>query len=104
MVVCRRFHKGMQKGPSSIAALIGVAFASASALVAIWLRSYGYAVGGLAAQDPLLLAGLRTGVVLSSAGCIFVILGLRPPSRLRWLGFAWALLGLLFWVGTAVLR
>jgi hypothetical protein len=94
----------MQKSPSSIAALIGFAFASASALVAIWLRAYGYAVVGLAHQDPLLLAGLRTGVALSSAGCIFAIIGLRPPSRLRWLGLAWALLSLLFWVATAVMR
>lgn len=104
MVVCRRFDNSVRKNPSSFAALIGVAFASASALVAIWLRSYGYAVGGLAHQDPLMLASLRTGVTLSSAGCIFAIAGLRPPSRERWLGFAWALLGLLFWVGTAVLR
>jgi hypothetical protein len=94
----------MQKSPSSIAALIGFALASASALLAIWLRSYAYAVGGLAHQDPLLLEGLRTGIALSSAGCIFAIAGLRPPSRERWLGFAWALLGLLFWVGTVVLR
>jgi hypothetical protein len=94
----------MQKSPSSIAALIGFALASASALLAIWLRSYGYAIGGFSHHDPLLIAGFRTGIALSLAGCIFSMIGLRPPSRLRWLGLVWALLGFLFWIGTAFMQ
>jgi hypothetical protein len=94
----------MQKSPSSIAALIGLALASASALLAIWLRSYGYAIGGFPHHDPLLVAGFRTGIALSLAGCTFAMIGLRPPSRLRWLGVVWAMLGLLFWIGTAFMQ
>jgi hypothetical protein len=94
----------MQKSPSSIAALIGFALAGASVLLGLWIRSYGYAIGGFSHQDPLLVAGFRTGIALSLVGSIFAIIGLRPPSRLRWLGFAWALLGLLFWVSTAFVQ
>jgi hypothetical protein len=93
----------MQKSPKSVAALIGFALASASALLAIWLRSYGYAVGGFRDYDPLLMAGFRTGMALSAAASVFAIIGLRQPNRLRWLGVGWALLGLLFWVGTALM-
>jgi hypothetical protein len=104
VVVCRRFHKSMGKSPNSIAALIGFALASASTLLAVWLRSYGYAIGGFRHYDPLLLAGFRTGMGLSAAASVFAIVGLRQPNRLRWLGLGWALLGLLFWVGTALME
>ena len=32
------------------------------------------------------------------------LIGLRPATRRRWLGVGWALLGLLFWAGTALMR
>jgi hypothetical protein len=94
----------MLKDSRSIAALAGFVLATASALIAIWLWSYGFAVGGLAHADPLLVASFRTGMALSGVGLLFALVGLRPPSRMRWLGVAWALLGLLFWGGTALMR
>jgi len=38
----------------------------------------------------------------ASAETIFILN--RPATRTRWLGVAWALLGLLFWGGTALMR
>jgi hypothetical protein len=86
----------VDKTPASLATLVGSALATASALLAIWLMSYGYATGGLRNHDPLLVAGFRTGLALSLAASIFSGVGLR-----RWLGLAFALAGLLFWARTA---
>jgi hypothetical protein len=94
----------MPKESRSIAALAGFVLATASALIAIWLRSYGFAVGGLAHGDPLVTASFRTGLALSGVALLFALVGLQPPTRTRWLGAAWALLGLLFWAGTALTR
>jgi hypothetical protein len=94
----------MQKDSSSIAALAGFALATASTLIAIWLRSYGFAVGGVAHGDPLLTASFRTGIALSGVALLFALIGLRPPSRMRRLGVGWALLGLAFWLVTALMR
>jgi hypothetical protein len=94
----------MPKDSRSIAALAGFVLATASALIATWLRSYGFAVGGLVHGDPLLIASFRTGLSLSGLGLLFALIGLRPAARTRWLGVAWALLGLLFWASTAFMR
>jgi hypothetical protein len=94
----------MQKDSSSIAALAGFVLATASALIAIWMRSYGFAVGGLAHGDPLLTASFRTGVALSGVGLLFALIGLRPPTGMRRLGVGWALLGLAFWLVTPLMR
>jgi hypothetical protein len=94
----------MLKDSRSIAALAGFVLATASALIAIWLWSYGFAVGGVAQGDPLLVASFRTGTALSGVGLLLALVGLRPATRTRWLGVAWALLGLLFWGGTALMR
>jgi hypothetical protein len=91
----------MDKTPASIATLVGSALATASALLAVWLISYGYATGGLRVHDPLLVAGFRTGFAVSLAGSAFSGVGLRRPSRGRWLGLAFALAGLVFWARTA---
>jgi hypothetical protein len=92
----------MEKTPDSVAALISVALASASALLALWLLSYGYAIGGFHHHDPLLVAAFRTGLALSILATLCGIFGLRRPNRLRWFGLAWAAAGLLFWLVTAV--
>ena len=94
----------MPKDFRSIAALAGFVLATASALIAIWLWAYGFAVGGLAHGDPLLIASFRTGLALSGAGLLFALVGLRPATRTRWFGVACALLGLLFWASTALMR
>jgi hypothetical protein len=94
----------MPKDFRSLAALAGFVLATASALIAIWLWSYGFAVGGLAHGDPLLFASFRTGLALSGAGLLFALVGLRPATRTGWFGVAWALLGLLFWASTALMR
>lgn len=91
----------MDKTPSAVATLVGAALAAASALLAIWLMSYGYATGGLHNRDPLLVAGFRTGLAVSLAACIFSGIGLRRPNRVRWLSLAFAAAGLLFWASTA---
>jgi hypothetical protein len=91
----------MDKTPAALATLVGSALATASALLAIWLMSYGYATGGLRNHDPLLVAGFRTGLALSLAASIFSGVGLRRPNQMRWLGLAFALAGLLFWARTA---
>jgi hypothetical protein len=90
----------MGKSPASIATLVGSALATASALLGVWLMSYGYATGGFRNHDPLLIAASRTGLVLSLAAALCASIGLRPASRLRCLGLAFALAGLLFWVGS----
>jgi hypothetical protein len=94
----------MQRDSSSIAALAGFVLATASALIAIWLRSYGFAIGGFAHGDPLLTASFRTGMALSGVGVLLALSGLRPPTRLRWLGVGWALLGLASWLLAALTR
>ena len=91
----------MDKTPSSVATLVGAALATASALLAIWLMSYGYATGGLHNGDPLLVAGFRIGIAISLAACIFSGVGLRRPNRVRWLSLAFAVAGLLFWASVA---
>jgi hypothetical protein len=94
--------KPPMKTPTPIVMLVGAALASASALLAIWLMSYGYATGGLAHNDPLLVAGFQSGIAISAAASVFVGISLRRPSRLRWLGLVFALAGLLFWITAAV--
>ena len=101
MVGCRRHTQFMDKPPSSVAALIGATLATASALLAIWLMSYGYATGGLHNRDPLLVAGFRIGMGISVAACVFAGVGLRRPNRVRWLSLAFAVAGLLFWASVA---
>ena len=54
-----------------MATLAGFVLATASALIAIWLRSYGFAVGGFAHGDPLLIASFRTGMALSGVGVLW---------------------------------
>ena len=92
----------MDKPPSSVAALIGATLATASALLAIWLMSYGYATGGLHNRDPLLVAGYRIGIAISLAACVFTGIGLLRPNRVRWLSLAFAAAGLLFWASVAL--
>ena len=87
----------MDKTKSSVAALVGATLATASALLAIWLMSYGYATGGLHNGDPLLVAGFRIGMGISVAACVFAGAGLRRLNRVRWLSLAFAAAGLLFW-------
>jgi hypothetical protein len=94
----------MDKTSASISTLIGSALASASALLAIWLLSYGYATGGFHHNDPLLVTGIRTGIGLSLAAMVFAGIGVRKPNRMRWIGLAWAAVGCLFWVCTAFVK
>ena len=91
----------MDKTPSSVAALVGATLATASALLATWLMSYGYAIGGLHNRDALLVAGFRIGIAISLAACVSTSAGLRRPNRVRWLSLAFAAAGLLFWAGVA---
>ena len=94
----------MDKTTASIATLIGSALASASALLAIWLLSYGYATGGFRHNDPLLVSSTRIGIGLSLAATVFAGIGVQKPNRMRWMGLACAALVGLFWVCTAFVK
>jgi len=94
----------MRKTSNSIVALVGVALASTSALLAIWLVCYGYAIGGIPHHDPLLVASFRTGLAVSAVGTAFAAAGLKQSGRLKWWALAWALVGVAFWSVRAVLK
>ena len=94
----------MSKSPTSLAPVLGFALASASAMLALWLGSYGFATGGFTLHNPLSLAGFRTGIILSVGATLFAIIAFTQKHRLRWLILLWSAAGLLFWCVFAFVR
>jgi hypothetical protein len=85
----------------STLSLIGFALATASGLLAITSMLYAYATGGFRYYDPMLLRIFRWGGLLSIAGIVFAIGGVRKSSALRWHGIGFSVGMLLFWFMSA---
>jgi hypothetical protein len=94
----------MPKSPTSLAPVLGFALASASALLALWLLSYGFATGGFSAQNPLFLAGFRTGIILSVGAALFAAITFSMKHRHRVPLLLYAAAGLVFWSAFAFVR
>lgn len=94
----------MPKSPTSLAPVLGFALASASAMLALWLLSYGFATGGFTLHNPLFATGFRTGIILSIGATLFAGIAFNLKHRLRWLILLFALAGLLFWSALAFVR
>jgi len=82
-------------------ALLGLVFATASALLAVSSIVYAQATGGFPFYDPRLLRIYRWGFVLSLTGILFGICGLARKSSLRWQAPLCALGTLMFWISAA---
>ncbi len=85
----------------SYLAAIGLAFATASALLAVSAIIYAPHIGGFPFYDPRLLRIYRWGALLSLIGIIFAFGGVWKPSPLRWLAPACTFGTLLYWFGAA---
>jgi hypothetical protein len=81
----------------SILSLIGFAFATASALLAISSILYADVIGGFPFYDPRLLRIYRWGLLLSLCGVASGISGVGRSSPLRWHAPACAAGTLVFW-------
>jgi hypothetical protein len=92
-----------EKGRSVISylAAIGLAFATASALLAVSAIIYAQHIGGFPFYDPRLLRIYRWGALLSLIGITFAFGGVWKPSPLRWLAPACTFGTLLYWFGAA---
>jgi hypothetical protein len=88
--------------PARIFSLTGFAFATASALLAIFSITYAQEIGGFSFYDPRLLRFLRTGSLLSLAAITLSLGGVWKRGPLRWLSPACSLGTLLFWLGAAM--
>jgi tellurite resistance protein TehA-like permease len=86
----------------SILSLIGFAFATISALLAISSVLYAHVIGGFPFYDPLLLRIYRWGFLLSLSGIAFGISGIWRSSPLRWHAPACAGGKLVFWIVAAM--
>jgi hypothetical protein len=95
----------MPKSPTtSLAPVLGFALASASALLALWLLSYGFATGGFSLHNPLFSAGFRTGVILSVGATLFAVIAFTLKHRRRWPLLLWSAAGLIFWWALAFIH
>lgn len=86
----------------STLSLAGVAFASASALVAVSAALYSQSIGGGLKHfnDPLFMKLFDLGVLLSRVGIVVGIGGVWQKGSLRWHGIACAVGTLMFWRAT----
>jgi hypothetical protein len=85
----------------SIPSLIGFALGTVSGLLAITSMLYADVVGGFPYYDPKLIRIFGLGGLLSIAGIVFAIGGLRESSALRWHGLCFSVGMLLFWFMSA---
>ena len=81
-----------------VLSLIGFAFATASALLAVGARLYGLSIGGWPYYDPRLMRVYFWGSVLSISASVFGLGGVWRKGSLRWHGAACALGTLIFWI------
>ncbi len=87
----------MPKSPTSLAPVLAFALASASAMLALWVLSYGFATGGFSVHNPLFASGFRTGIILSVGATVFAVITFTLKHRLRALILFWSVAGLIFW-------
>jgi hypothetical protein len=104
MIGWRLRYIRMSKSPTSLAPVLGFALASASAMLALWMISYGFATGGFTLHNPLFLTGFRTGIILSIGATLFAVIAFTQKHRLRWLILPFAVAGLIFWSAFAFVR
>jgi len=77
--------------------LIGFAFATASALLAISTEVYAKAIGGFTFYDPTLLRIYRYGALLSLSGIVFSFAGIWRTNALRWFALICSVGTLMYW-------
>ena len=81
--------------------LTGFSLGTVSALLGVGATLYARFVGGFPFYDPALLKIYRLGILLSTAGLIFGIIGGRSSSPVRWYAPVAAAGTLLFWLAAA---
>jgi hypothetical protein len=81
--------------------LAGFSLGTASAMLAVGAMVYARAAGGFPFYDPALLRIYRWGLLLSVAGLVFAVVGVRRSGPVRWYAPAAAVGTLLFWLGAA---
>ena len=81
----------------SIISLVGLVFATTSALVAVTTIAYAQ-IHHFPYYDPLLLRIFRAGTLLSLSGIVFGISGVWRPSSTRWHAPTSAVATFAFWI------
>jgi hypothetical protein len=81
--------------------MVGLAFASTSAILAISAVIYAQSIGGFPFYDPRLLKIYRYGCLISLFGIAFSLGGIWKAGPLRWLSPICTFGTLLYWLGAA---
>jgi len=87
---------------SAILSLLGLIFATASALLAVSAIAYSLMIGGFPYYDPRLMKIFAIGALLSLCGIIFGVAGVFRANSLRWHAPISAAATLSFWIVAAV--
>jgi hypothetical protein len=98
----RWFRRTQPRTLSSILSSIGLALATASAILAVSSLLYAHAIGGFPYYDPRLLRIYRWGGLLSLSGVGFGIGGIWRPGPVRWLAPVSSLATAFFWFASAM--
>jgi hypothetical protein len=98
----RWFRRTQPRTLPSILSSIGLALATASAILAVSSVLYAHAIGGFPYYDPRLLRMYRWGGLLSLSGLVFGIAGVWRPGPLRWLAPVCSFGTALFWFASAM--
>jgi hypothetical protein len=98
----RWVRRPKQRTLFSILSLIGFAFSTVSAFLAVALLLYSRSLGGGLHHfdDRLFMKIFRSGELISRIGIVVGILGVWRPSALRWHAPACAIGTLMFWMFT----
>jgi len=83
---------------SSTLSLLGLSFATASVLLALFTHLYARFVRSFPFHDPALMKIYAAGCLLSSLGILFAIGGSGRKGPVRWIAPACAFGTLLFWL------
>lgn len=86
----------------SVLSLLGLAFATVSALVAAGSILYAHSIGGFPYYDPRLMRIFRWGGLLSLAALVFAIAGVWKSNPVRWHALGCAVATLFFWFASAM--
>jgi hypothetical protein len=86
------------KTAASAFSLIGFAFASCSALLAIGTAVYVQRIGGFGFYDPVHLRLVRWGSLLSVIGFVVALCGVSRRNTLRWHSVAATLGTFAYWI------
>ena len=100
LLICGWAQWVRQPKPRSVApilSLVGIAFATASALLAIAAVAFAQ-IHHFPHQDPMLIKVYRVGVLLSRVAVVLGIVGIWRPGSLRWYAPISALATLAFWM------